>query len=272
MTPIDSPDDPRLSLYTAMKDRDIRRETGLFLAEGEHLVRRAIEAGLKVRSVLVINQKVARVQAMLANADAQDVELLACTKEVLAGAVGFALHQGIIAAVETPTESSGLEGLDQAVRTGEEKEAPTLLVCPEITNVENLGLLVRVAAGLGVGAMVLGPRCGDPWYRRAVRVSMGAIFKLPIVKLDNLDAGLDRLRKLHGYQLVATVIDADATPLRAVHVQAHQKYAILLGSEGDGLPKELAARCDKKVQIPMHADIDSMNVAVAAGIVLHHYC
>lgn len=272
MTTIDVPDDPRLSLYTAMKDRDIRRETGLFLAEGEHLVRRAFEAGLQVRSVLVIEQKVARVETMLRDAGAEGVEVLACTKAVLAEAVGFALHQGMIAAVQPPSRLGSLEGLDQVVRDSSDHATPTLLVCPEITNVENLGLLARVAAGLGVGAMVLGPRCADPWYRRAVRVSMGAVFKLPMVRLDDLDAGLDRLRRCYGYTLTATVIDADATPLREARVPADGKQAILFGSEGYGLPEDLVSRCDEKVRIPMHADIDSLNVAVAAGIVLHHYC
>lgn len=269
---IDSPDDPRLSLYTAMKDRDIRRETGLFLAEGEHVFRRAIEAKLRVRSVLVVEPKAARVEAMLLSAGVQGVEVLTCSKKVMASAVGFAIHRGIIAVVEPPSDLIGSEGLDHIVNACAEKATPTLLVCPEITNVENLGLLVRVSAGLGVGAMVLGPRCADPWYRRAVRVSMGAVFKLPMVRLDDLDAGLDRLRDLHGYELVGTVTDADATPLQTISLSADNKQAILLGSEGDGLSEDLVARCDTKVRIPMHADVDSLNVAVAAGIVLHHYC
>ena len=269
MTSIDSPDDPRLSLYTAMKDRDIRRETGLFLAEGEHVVRRAFEAGLTVRSVLVIEQKVARIETMLAGA--QGVEVLSCSKQIMEAAVGFAMHQGIIAAVQPPSELAGHEGLDHAVQESADKATATLLICPEITNVENLGLLARVAAGLGVGAIVLGPRCADPWYRRAVRVSMGAVFKLPIVRLDDLETGLDRLRALHGYELVATVIDPDATPLREINITPNQKRAILLGNEGDGLPEDLVALCNEKVRIPMHADIDSLNVAVAAGIVLHHF-
>lgn len=271
ITSIDFPDDPRLSLFTAMKDRDIRQETGLFLAEGEHLVRRAFEAGLDVRSVLVLEQKAARVQAMLDNAQAHAVEVLSCTKQVMEGATGFAIHQGMIAAVNPPSATTGLAGLDQVVQEIASKATPTLLICPEITNVENLGLLVRVAAGLGVGAMVLGPRCADPWYRRAVRVSMGAVFKLPIVRLDDLEAGLDQLREQHGYTLVATVIDTDATPLRDISTTDNKKHAILLGSEGYGLPDELVAQCDEQIRIPMYADIDSLNVAVAAGIVLHHY-
>lgn len=272
MTTIETSDDPRLAFYTAMRDRDIRRETGLCLAEGEHLVRRAFEAGLQVKSVLVVEQKADRVEAMLADAKAEGVEVLVCSKQVLEGAVGFALHQGIIAAVQPPSRLESLDGLDQAVVECADMGRPTLLVCPEITNVENLGLLTRVAAGLGIGAMVLGPKCADPWYRRSVRVSMGAVFRLPIVRLDDLEAGLDQLRERYRYVLVATVTDADATPLRDVNVTPGRRQAILLGSEGYGLPKDLVARCDEQVRIPMYADVDSLNVAVAAGILLYHYC
>ncbi|MGB0767845.1 MAG: TrmH family RNA methyltransferase, partial [Phycisphaeraceae bacterium] len=155
----------------------------------------------------------------------------------------------------------------EALRAGR----PTVVVCPEIGNVENLGLLSRVSAGLGAGAMVLGPRCADPWYRRSVRVSMGSVFTLPIVRLDDIEAGLDRLRKAHGYERVATVIDADAQSVGEVNVSSNGRYAILFGSEGYGLSAETVERCDTRVRIPMHAGVDSLNVAVAAGIVLHHY-
>jgi tRNA G18 (ribose-2'-O)-methylase SpoU len=273
MPTIDSPDDPRLAPFINMRDRDLRRETGLCLAEGEHLVRRAFEAGLRVRSVLVVERKADRVRAMLDASAEHDVDVLTCTKRVLERAVGFELHQGIVAAIQPPAAYDGLGGLALAVQQGEERGRRTLLVCPEITNAENLGLLARVAAGLGVGAMVLGRRCADPWYRRSVRVSMGAVFRLPMVRLSDLDRGLAALRDEHGYALVATVIDPGATPLDRAHAHAaaDTKHAILLGSEGYGLPAEIVAQCDQQIRIPMHAGVDSLNVAVAAGIVLYHY-
>lgn len=303
MPAILSPTDPRLAPFAAMRDRDLRRETGLCLAEGEHLVRRAFEAGLKVRSVLVVQHKADRVQAMIAQAGHPDVEVFTCTKQVHESALGFRLHQGIVAVVEPPAAWDGLAGLRRAVEQGEQQGRSTLLVCPEITNAENLGLLARVGAGLGVGAMVLGPRCADPWYRRAVRVSMGAVFKLPIVRLNGSDTESDRggtsgnfsgvasgddsrgdadlsaalhvLRDTLGYTLIATVIDPKATPLdQACPTPGHppgRKPAILLGSEGHGLSPRVIAACDQQVRIPMHQEIDSLNVAVAAGIVLYHY-
>lgn len=271
MPPIHSPDDPRLEPFIAMRDRDLRRETGLCLAEGEHLVRRAFDSGLRVRSVLVVEQKADRVEAMLAESNNDGIEVLTCTKAVLEDAVGFELHQGIVAAVEPPAEWDGVEGLGRAVEQAAGQGRPALMVCPEITNAENLGLLARVAAAMGVGAMVLGPRCGDPWYRRAVRVSMGAVFKLPMVRLNDLDAGLNALRDTHGYALIATVTDPHATALQEIVPADTTKPAILLGSEGYGLSPEVIASCDQRVRIPMHAQIDSLNVAVAAGIVLYQY-
>ncbi|WP_221435346.1 TrmH family RNA methyltransferase [Algisphaera agarilytica] len=273
-TLIQTPEDPRLAAYLDLKDRDVRRETGLFLAEGEHVVRRAFEAGLAVRSVLVVESKVERVLAMAEASPAfsseETIEVLACPKDVIEESVGFVMHQGIIAAVEPPA-AVGLEAVLGDESCGLKSARPVILVCPEITNVDNLGVLVRVAAGLGVKAMVLGPKCCDPWYRRAVRVSMGAVFAMPMVRSVDLDADLTRMQREFGVELVATVIDADATPLRESPPFAGPG-AILLGSEGYGLSPEVVGRCDRKVRIPMHHDIDSLNVAVAAGIVVHHFC
>ncbi len=129
-------------------------------------------------------------------------------------------------------------------------------------------------------ALVLGPRCGDPWYRRAVRVSMGAVFTLPIVRSADLDADLERLQGEFGYATVATVTDADAPPLHQFALSPNFRgrgrgrfrgVAVLLGSEGYGLAADVVQRCDHRVRIPMHHDVDSLNVAVAAGIVLHHF-
>lgn len=265
-----------IPLYLNLKDRDVRRETGLFLAEGEHVVRRAFGAGLRVRSVLVVEAKAQRVRAMVAESSLYDVEVLVCSKAVMESAVGMRLHQGIIAAVEPAADVSLDEvmgGRSCGLKSAPPRGGPCIVVCPEITNTENLGLLVRVCAGLGVGAMVLGPRCCDPWYRRAVRVSMGAVFTMPMVRSEDMDADLRRLQDEFGYELVATVIDDDAQVLRdAERNPAAKGTAILLGSEGYGLPADMVERCDRKVRIPMRAEIDSLNVGVAAGIVVHHFC
>jgi len=239
-----------------MRDRNLRAEDGgaRFLAEGRMVVERAVATGIALESVLVVASKAAAVRRLVPAA----TSVLACEKQVMEQAAGFALHQGI-------------EGARAANRPG------TLVVCPEVTNVDNVGLLIRVAAGLGADAMVLGPRCADPWYRRAVRTSMGTVFSLPVVRYpagpteDGFHADLAWLAQGAGYDLVATVIDPDAPPLDrfARRDTAETGTAVLLGSEGYGLDAGAVSRCTRRVRIPMHHGVDSLNVAVAAGIVLY---
>ncbi|MEM6459460.1 MAG: RNA methyltransferase [Planctomycetota bacterium] len=272
LEPISDPSDPRLRLFLNLKDRDIRRETGLFLAEGEHVVRRGFAAGLRVRSVLVVEAKADRVRQMAVASPhgPGGVEVLPCRREVIADAVGFAMHQGILAVAEPPPEVP-LPDLLAAAKSCRDTPRAVVMFCPEVTNVDNLGLLVRVAAALGVRGLVLGPRSADPWYRRAVRVAMGAGFTLPMARVaDDHQA----LRTMHdaGFTSLATVLDADAPPLVGPDAPplGDAPVALLLGSEGYGLPPELAAACARRARIPMHHDVDSLNVAVAAGIVVHH--
>ncbi|MEM1212084.1 MAG: RNA methyltransferase [Planctomycetota bacterium] len=256
-TPITDPADPALELFTHLRDRDLRRTTDLFLAEGRLVVERLLDSGLTVHSLIVTQGKsddlVARVPA--------DVPVYAAPEALLEQAVGFHLHSGLIAAAHTPSNPR-LADCTTA-------DAAPILALPEITNPDNLGLLARIAAGLGVGALLLGPACHDPWYRRAVRVSMGAMFRLPVRRSPDLADDLDQLRATHGYTLVAADCEPDATPLRD-HTPPSTPLALMLGNEFAGIPQPLADRCDHRLRIPMHRDIDSLNVAVAAGIFLHH--
>ena len=145
----------------------------------------------------------------------------------------------------------------------------TLVVCPEIEKTDNLGALIRIAAGFGATAMVLGERCCDPFFRQSVRVSMGSVFKLPIVRTDDLARDLRRLRGEFGVELIATVLDEEAERLE--DVGRPRRLGLLLGNEGQGLPAEIVALCDRRVTIPMKLGTDSLNVAVAAGIFLYHF-
>ncbi len=258
--------DPRLEPYLRMRDRNLRKEKDgrAFLAEGRMVVERAVAAGVVLESVLVVESKAQAVAALVPD----ETVVLACSKEVMATAAGFALHQGIVAVGRTPEP----ETLAAVVARGRARGRPgTLLVGPEITNVDNLGLLVRVAAGLGVDGLLLGPRSADPWYRRAVRTSMGTVFSLPVITSANLDTDLAWLAEEAKWDLVATVIDADAPSLSDFSRRDTQRTgtAVLLGSEGYGLDVGSVARCHRRVRIPMHHGVDSLNVAVAAGIVLY---
>lgn len=253
--PIESPDDPRLELYLGLRDRQVRSWTELFLAEGNLVVERLIDSGLRRHSLLCALKRATKWRSAWPDPDT----LLVAPDDVLEAAVGFRLHQGVIAAGYVPpsTPLEHVAGLN------------TLVVLPEITNVDNLGLLVRIAAGLGTDAIVLGPRCNDPWYRRAVRLSMGTVFNLPIVRSDDILADLQRLRVTHGFTTIGTALRDDAVPLHTA--DRPDKLAVLFGPEGAGLRDDELDACDQLVTIPMHAGVDSLNVAVAAGIVLHHF-
>jgi tRNA G18 (ribose-2'-O)-methylase SpoU len=142
------------------------------------------------------------------------------------------------------------------------------VVCPLITNVQNLGSLIRIAAAFGANAMILGEQCCDPFFRQSVRVSMGTVFKLPIRRSDDLPYDLQRLAKAR-FERVATVLSPDAQPLATA--RRTEKLALLLGGEADGLEESFVALCDRRVTIPMRHGTDSLNVAVAAGIFLYHF-
>ena len=149
------------------------------------------------------------------------------------------------------------------------KERLTLVICPEITNVENIGSMVRIAAAFGADAMILGERCHDPFWRQSIRVSMGTIFSLPLYQARDLMADLRRLKLEWGVELAATVLDAGAE--RLGEARRPGKFGLLIGSEPQGLGEEWVAACERKITIPMHWGTDSLNVAVATGIFLYHF-
>ncbi|WP_256123549.1 TrmH family RNA methyltransferase [Arthrobacter sp. NIO-1057] len=135
----------------------------------------------------------------------------------------------------------------------------------------NLGAIIRSASGLGVDAVLLTPKCVDPWYRRSARVSMGTVFDLPWVRLESWPQDLDKL-KSHGYELLAMELTEDAVALNDVHLAPGQKVAMILGNEGRGVTQEALGAVDRTVIIPMHRDVDSLNVGAASAIAFWHLC
>ncbi len=143
-------------------------------------------------------------------------------------------------------------------------------VLPDLTMATNLGAILRSARALGAAAGLLGPRCCDPYYRHSVRTSMGAVFQLPIIRSNDLADDLRTLQGELGFSCVAAVADEpDAIMLR--QADRPPRVAIVLGSEYEGIAPEILAMADQRVRIDMPGQFDSLNVAVAAGIFLHHY-
>lgn len=250
-------DDPRLAPYRNLKDRQLAG-SDRFLAEGEHLVRRLLGSQLQTESVLLAQRRVEQFSSIIP----PSVPLYIVPDERIHDIIGFRFHSGVIAVGRRPVPPTLPETLPS---TG----SPALIVVvPELISAENLGGIIRLSAGFGADALVLGPRCIDPFYRLSVRVSMGTVFTLPIVRSANLLSDLSLLRD-RAIQSFATVLEPDAPPLHDTPRAA--RVAVVLGNEAQGLSAREIAACDHRVTIPMQRGTDSLNVTTAAAIFLHHF-
>ena len=256
---IESIDDPRIAAYRDLTDRQLHRTDERFVAEGAYCVERLLHSDYDVESLLIVERWVERMAPHVPH----DVPIYVADEAMVCDVVGYKFHRGGMACGRRrkwPT-------VEQVM--GDTSGALTLLILPEIHNAENLGALIRIGASFGVDAIVLGPRCCDPLYRRTIRVAMGAMFHLPIAQSQDMAGDLQRLREQWGVQLAATVIDADAEPL--AHALRPARLGLLLGSESQGLAARWVRACDRKLTIPMQLGVDSLNVAIAAAVCLYHF-
>ena len=260
---VDDPADPRLADYARLTDSSLRTSLeaahGLFVAEGEKVIRRAIGAGYPMRSLLVTPDRLAGL-ADLAAACAGPVYVT--PHDVAERITGYRVHRGALA-------SMARRALPEvgAVVAGHRR----ILVLEDLVDHGNVGAIFRCAAALGVGAVVLAPRCVDPLYRRAVKVSMGAVFAVPYARMTDWYGGLAGLRAA-GFRLLALVPDQSTAALdRVARRAAGGRVALMLGAEGDGLSSRWLHEADQSVCIPMSPDamalgVDSLNVVAAAAV------
>lgn len=254
---IDSLTDPRLDPY-----RDLKRanefENQSFVAEGEKLVCRLLESPCVTRSVLCTEAALADLRSRVR----PETPVYVATTPVISQLVGFPFHRGVLACGARP-DPPRLETLLAEL----DPVAPALaVICPELRDPTNLGSIIRSAAAFGARFLVAGHRGTQPFSRRVLRTSMGSVLTLPIVQTDDWPAVLATLHSAR-FETVATVLSADAEPLQSARLSA--RTALLLGNEDQGLSPALAAQCRRRVTLPMASGIDSLNVAVAAGIVLY---
>lgn len=253
---ITSADDPRLADYRDLRDVELRKhleaEHGLFLAEGEKVVRRALEAGFTARSFLMAPRWLDGLADVLDRSDAPCYVL----SEALAEEVtGFHVHRGALASLERRPLPSVDEVLDGA---------RSVLVLEDLVDHTNVGAILRSGAALGFDAVLLAPRCADPLYRRAIKVAMGAVFSLPWTRLPDWYDALPAL-SARGYTTVALTLAPDAVPISEA-VAGLDRVALVLGSEGHGLSPRWEQSADRRAIIPMTAGIDSLNVAAATAV------
>jgi tRNA G18 (ribose-2'-O)-methylase SpoU len=256
---LESPDDARLADYAATADPALARERGLFVVEGRLVVARLIEARrYAIHSVFVSDAARRALGAVLDALDPRTPVYVGPT-ELFRHATGYNIHRGCLALAVRPPAT---EPLALA------RQARTAVVLEAVANPDNVGGVFRNAAAFGVDAVFLCPSTSDPLYRKAIRTSMGATLRVPFARIDDWPGGLSRLREAE-FRLVALTPRADAPPLdEYVAGAVPARLALLVGNEGIGLSEEVVARADDRIRIPIHADVDSLNVAVAAGIAL----
>ncbi|PZS32251.1 MAG: rRNA methyltransferase [Pseudonocardiales bacterium] len=262
MPPVDitDPDDPRVGDYLCLTDVDLRTKfeppRGLFIAEGELVIRRAVRAGYRLRSVLL---SPAWLRSLPRLGLPPDTPLYVAGAAVLEAITGFRVHRGALASVHRRPLPPPTALLSVARRVA---------VLEDVNTHTNVGAIFRCAAALGMDAVLLSPSCADPLYRRAVRVSMGEVFAVPYARLESWPADLDLLREAQ-FRLLALTPDPAATALDDAGLSATGPAALLLGAEGPGLSPAALGRVDQRVRIPMSAGVDSLNVAAAAAVAFY---
>jgi tRNA G18 (ribose-2'-O)-methylase SpoU len=253
---VTDPADPRLRDYRDLRDVELRKhleaEHGLFLAEGEKVVRRAVEGGFAARSFLMAPRWLDGLAGVLAASEAPCYVV----SEALAEQVtGFHVHRGALASLQRrplPSAESVLAS------------ARTVVVLEDIVDHTNVGAIFRSAAALGVDAVLLSPRCADPLYRRSIKVAMGAVFTVPYARLDDWYDAMPAVSRA-GFTTVALTLAVDASPIEE-SVKGIAKVALVLGSEGHGLSPRWEQSADRRAIIPMCEGIDSLNVAAATAV------
>jgi tRNA G18 (ribose-2'-O)-methylase SpoU len=252
--------DPRLADYVRLRDTSLRKhlesEQGLFIAEGEKVIRRAIDSGYRPRSFLLAQRWLGSLQDVLARWP--EVPVFVVSEGLAEQVTGFHVHRGALASLYR----------EQRHQVSDLLLRQRLVVLEDIVDHTNVGAILRNAAGLGWDGALLSPRSADPLYRRSVKVSMGAVFSLPWARLDDWYAAPGLLGDA-GFLTVALTLADDAVDLDVARdeLRAHpRKMAILVGTEGAGLSRHWTSAADWRVTIEMHAGIDSLNVAAATAI------
>ena len=258
---ITDPGDERIADYRALTDVELRTRWapphGLFIAEGELVLRRALRAGYALRSVLVDVKRVGQVDDLVGAAP-----VYGAAQDVLERTTGFQVHRGMLASFHRRPLPSAAEVMAGARRVA---------ILEDVNNHTNVGAIFRGAAALGMDGVLLSPACADPLYRRSVRVSMGEVFAVPYARLEPWPDALAQVRG-DGLTLIALTPAADALPIQHLSGEQRDRCALLLGAEGPGLSPAAVQASDLRVVIPMRAKVDSLNVAAAAAVAFWELC
>ena len=264
---ITDPDDERVSDYFSLTDVSLRKklepERGLYLAESEKVIRRALGAGHRPRSFLMGLRWITDLSDLVEQAESQGVPVYFAQARVIEAMTGFHLHRGVLASMHRPPLVPPEVLLDSA----SQQQHSRVVILENIVDHTNVGAVFRSAAALGVDAVLITPRCADPLYRRAVRVSMGTVFQVPWTRIDPWPGGLKVLRD-KGFTVAAFALGDGAVSLDDLAVNQPDRLAMVFGTEGDGLSRLAVKGADLVVKIPMAGGVDSLNVASASAVAM----
>ena len=260
---VDDPDDVRLADYVRLRETSLRRhleaEHGLFIAEGEKVIRRAVEAGYRPRSFLLAERWLAGLTDVLRRWP--EVPVYVVSEELAEEVTGFHVHRGALASLHREVRHTVTEILGGVSRS-------RIAVLEDLVDHTNVGAVFRSAAALGVDAIFVTPRCADPLYRRSIKVSMGTVFQVPWTRIDPWPDGIQLLKDA-GYLVGGMTLGDGAITLDELAAQRPPKLALVFGTEGHGLTPKADRMLDVRVTIPMMNGVDSLNVASSSAVAFY---
>jgi len=259
---ISDPKDERVRDYFALTDVALRTKVepdrGLYLAESVKVVRRALAAGHRPRSFLMGERWLTDLSDLVEKAESQGVPVYFAPPGVIEAMTGFHLHRGVLASMHRPELVAPATLLRNASR---------VVVLEDIVDHTNIGAVFRSVAALGVDAVLITPRCADPLYRRAVRVSMGTVFQVPWTRIHPWPGGVQVLKD-SGFTVAAFALGDGAISLDDLAADQPDRLAMVFGTEGDGLTRLAIKGADLVVKIPMAGGVDSLNIAAASAVAI----
>jgi tRNA G18 (ribose-2'-O)-methylase SpoU len=269
---ITDPADERVRDYFTLTDVALRTKVepqrGLYLAESEKVIRRALAAGHRPRSFLMGERWLTDLSDLVAEAESDGVPVYYAQAGVIEAMTGFHLHRGALASMHRPPLADPAALLPELLRRNAESgKATRVVILEDIVDHSNVGAVLRSVAALGVDAVLITPRCADPLYRRAVRVSMGTVFQVPWTRIDHLPAGLQVLRD-NGFTVAAFALGDGAVSLDDLAADQPDRLAVIFGTEGEGLSRLAIKGADLVVKIPMAGGVDSLNMAAACAVAI----
>jgi len=254
---LSSLDHPALQPYRTLRRQQEHTEQGIFVAEGEKVVRRLLASGLPIISMLMTPEWNAQIFPVGVKHPPSGCEIFLAEKALMQSIVGFRMHQGIMAVARVPVPPNL-----------EETSLPTphlVVALDGLAHAENVGVVVRNCAAFGVHAILVGENSCSPYLRRAVRNSMGAVFAMPVIHVPSLRQSLLQLRERNSTRLIA----ADAHTLHSLYSADLQgSICIILGNEDTGISADVLSLEPERITIPMQNNTDSLNVASASAVFL----